>query len=60
MKNHTSVTVEVELSASQIERFTEQIPNNSQCPASQAIANVKDRLKKRGVKYPHLLNYWAS
>jgi hypothetical protein len=60
MKNHTSVTVEVELSASQIERFTEQIPNNIQCPTSQAIANVKSKLAWRGVKHPHLLNYWAS
>ena len=60
MKNYTSVTVEVELSASQIERFVEQIPNTSQCPTSQAIANVTSKLAQRGVKYPHLLNYWAK
>ena len=58
MKNHVTVTVEVEFSASHIERFTERVSATTQSPLSQAICNVKSRLKDRG-ENPHLLNYSA-
>jgi hypothetical protein len=58
MKNYTTVTVEVEFSASDIRKFTERVNANCQCPTSQAIANVKAKLRDT-VKYHHLLNYWA-
>jgi hypothetical protein len=58
MKNHITVTVEVEFSASHIEQFTERVSANVQAPLTQAICNVKSRIKDT-VENPHLLNYSA-
>ncbi len=58
MKNHITVTVEVEFSASHIKRFSERVSANVQAPLTQAIYNVKSRLKDT-VENPHLLNYSA-
>lgn len=57
--NYISVTVEVEHSASNIETFHEKVNANCTAPLSQAIANVAEKLEKRGVKYPRLLQYKA-
>ncbi len=59
MLNYISVTVEVEHSASHIETFHEKVPVTFRDPLSQAIANVAEKLKKRGVSYPLLLKYNA-
>ena len=58
MKNYTTVTVEVEFSDSHIERFTERLSANTQAPLTQAIYNVKSRIRGT-VENPHLLNYSA-
>jgi hypothetical protein len=58
MKNYVTVTVEVEFSASRIERFTERVSANVQAPLTQAIYNVKSRIGST-VENPQLLNYSA-
>lgn len=59
MKNYIKVKVEVEYSASHIETFTEKVSANVQSPLAHAINTVAEKLKRRGVKYPMQLNYWA-
>tara|TARA_R100000231_G_scaffold137419_1_gene113807 strand:- start:90 stop:272 length:183 start_codon:yes stop_codon:yes gene_type:complete len=59
MKNYITVKVEVEHSASHIETFYEKVNATTQAPLTQAIYNVAKKLKLRGVKYPHQLNYSA-
>jgi len=58
MKKFIPVTVEVELSASDIRRFHQNIDARSHTPMADAINNVKELLKDE-VKNPHLLQYWA-
>lgn len=59
MKNYISVTVEVEHSLSNVETFHEKVAATCAAPLTQSIYNVAEKLKKRGVKYPRLLNYNA-
>lgn len=59
MKNYIAVTVEVEHSLSKVETFHEKVNSNCTAPLTQAIYNVAEKLEKRGVKYPRLLNYNA-
>jgi len=58
MKTYVTVKVRVEFSASDIRTFTEQV--SSPCPVSQAIANVKYKLKEEMGANAYLLNYWAE
>ena len=58
MKTYVTVKVYVEFSASDIRTFTEQVSNS--CPVSQAIANVKHKLKEEMGKNAYFLNYWAE
>ena len=59
MKHYLTVKVEVEHSASHIETFHEQVNVNVSAPLTHAINSVAEKLEKRGVKYPRLLNYSA-
>jgi hypothetical protein len=59
MKNYVSVTVEVEYSASHIEKFHEKVNATCSAPLSQAICNVREKIKGRGYKYPYNINYSA-
>ena len=59
MKNYISVTVEVEYSASHIEKFHEKVDATCSAPLTQAIYNVREKIKSRGYKYPYNINYSA-
>ena len=59
MKSYTTVKVEAEFSASHVETFFENVPAMCSCPVSQAIANVREKLKARGIKYPYHVAFRA-
>lgn len=60
MKNYTTVNVEAEISASHIKRFTQRIPSHCSCPMSQAIANVREILRKEGHKHVCTIGFRAN
>lgn len=57
--NKIHVTVEVEFAASNIERFDRYVNSNTHSPMADAINQVVQILKDRGIENPHKLHYSA-